>query len=105
MFSLGCKELWSVPEGRIKAGKVYHTMGYPLMNEAFGGGFIYGLKNNKLALGLVVGLDYQDPTFDIHHAFQIWKTHPFIKKMIQGGKLLEYEPKLYPKEVIMPFLN
>ena len=42
MFSLGCKELWSVPEGRIKAGKVYHTHGYPLMNEAFGGGFITG---------------------------------------------------------------
>lgn len=97
MFSLGCKELWSIPEGRIKAGKVYHTMGYPLMNEAFGGGFIYGLKNNKLALGLVVGLDYQDPTFDIHHAFQIWKTHPFIKKMIQGGKLLEYGAKTLPE--------
>ncbi len=97
IYSLGCKELWTVPEGRIKAGEVYHTMGYPLTIKEFGGGFVYGMKNNRLALGLVVGLDYQDPTFDVHHAFQIWKTHPFIRKIIQGGKLLEYGAKTLPE--------
>ena len=97
MYSLGSKELWSVPEGKIKAGEIYHTMGYPLSTKEFGGGFVYGLKDNKVALGLVVGLDYEDPTFDIHHAFQIWKTHPFIQKIIQGGKLLEYGAKTLPE--------
>jgi len=97
MYSLGCKELWTVPEGRIQAGTVYHTMGYPLSTKEFGGGFLYGLKDNKVALGLVVGLDYQDSTFDVHHAFQIWKTHPFIQKIIQGGKLLEYGAKTLPE--------
>lgn len=97
MYSLGCKELWSVPEGRIKAGEVYHCMGYPLSMKEFGGGFLYGLKDNKVALGLVVGLDYADPSFDVHHAFQVWKTHPFIQKVIQGGKLLEYAAKTLPE--------
>lgn len=97
MYSLGCKELWQLPEKRLQAGEVYHTMGFPLSMREFGGGFIYGLKENKVALGLVVGLDYQDPTFDIHHAFQIWKTHPFIKKMLAGAKLLEYGAKTLPE--------
>ena len=97
IFSLGCKELWSVPEGRIKPGEVYHTLGWPLNMHEFGGGFIYGLKDNKLALGLVVGLDYQDPTFDVHSAFQIWKTNPFIAKLLEGGKLMEYGAKTLPE--------
>jgi electron-transferring-flavoprotein dehydrogenase len=97
VYSLGCKELWSVPEGNIKAGEIYHTMGYPLQNDEFGGGFIYGLKENKVALGLVVGLDYQDPTFDVHDAFQIWKTTPFVSRILKGGKLVEYGAKTLPE--------
>jgi len=97
VYSLGCKELWSVPEGNIQAGEIYHTMGYPLQNDEFGGGFIYGLKDNKVALGLVVGLDYQDPTFDVHDAFQIWKTTPFVSRILKGGKLVEYGAKTLPE--------
>lgn len=96
IYSLGVKELWSVPEGNIAPGEVYHTMGYPLRDE-FGGGFIYGLNDNKVALGLVVGLDYEDSTFDTHKAFQIWKTHPFISTILKGGKLLEYGAKTLPE--------
>ena len=94
---LGCKELWSVPEGNIEAGEVYHTMGYPLDNDEFGGGFIYGLNDNKVAVGLVVGLDYKDPTFDVHDAFQIWKTNAFVSKFLKGGKLVEYGAKTLPE--------
>ena len=97
MYSLGCKELWSVPECRIKPGEIYHTMGYPLNLKEFGGGFIYGLNDNKVAVGLVVGLDYQDPTFDVHDAFQVWKTTPFVSKFLKGGKLLEYGAKTLPE--------
>jgi electron-transferring-flavoprotein dehydrogenase len=97
VYSLGCKELWTVPEGNIKAGQTYHTMGYPLGNDEFGGGFIYGLNDNKVAVGLVVGLDYKDPSFDVHDAFQAWKTSAFVSKILKGGKLVEYGAKTLPE--------
>ena len=97
IYSLGIKELWSVPEGNIKPGEVYHTMGYPLNLKEFGGGFVYGLNDNKVAVGLVVGLEYEDPTFDAHNAFQVWKTNPFIAKFLKGGKLVEYGAKTLPE--------
>tara|TARA_R110000868_G_scaffold20478_5_gene86631 strand:+ start:429 stop:2087 length:1659 start_codon:yes stop_codon:yes gene_type:complete len=97
IYSLGCKEIWSLPEGNIEAGQVYHTMGYPLNSKEFGGGFIYGLKDNEVAVGLVVGLDYKDPTFDVHAAFQIWKTSPFVSKILKDGKLLEFGAKTLPE--------
>jgi len=97
IYSLGVKELWSVPEGNIKPGEVYHTMGYPLNMNEFGGGFVYGLNDNKVAVGLVVGLDYPDPTFDVHDAFQVWKTTSFISKILKGGKLMEYGAKTLPE--------
>ena len=98
IYSLGCKELWSVPEGTIKPGEIYHTMGYPaMMSNVFGGGFIYGLKDNKVAVGLVLGLDYADPTFDIHKAFQLWKTHPVVSKFLKNGKMIEYGAKTLPE--------
>jgi electron-transferring-flavoprotein dehydrogenase len=97
IYSLGCKELWSVPEGNIEAGRTYHTMGYPFDNDEFGGGFIYALKENKVAVGLVVGLDYKDPSFDVHDAFQIWKASAFVSKFLKGGKMLEYGAKTLPE--------
>jgi electron-transferring-flavoprotein dehydrogenase len=97
VYSLGCKELWTVPEGNIAAGQIYHTMGYPLNLDEFGGGFIYGLKDNKVAVGLVVGLDYKDPSFDVHDAFQVWKTTGFVSKILKGGRLLEYGAKTLPE--------
>ncbi len=97
IYSLGCKEIWNVPEGNIEAGQIYHTMGFPLNGDEFGGGFIYGLKDNKVALGLVVGLDFKDPTFDVHAAFQIWKTNPFVAKILAGGKIAEFGAKTLPE--------
>lgn len=98
IYSLGCKEVWSVPEGTIAPGEVYNTMGFPASDfGAFGGGFIYGLKDNKVALGLVIGLDYADPTFDTHNAFQIWKKHPFVSQFLKGGKIMEYGAKTLPE--------
>ena len=97
IYSLGCKELWSVPQGNIEAGQIYHTMGYPLNNDEFGGGFIYGLNDNKVAVGLVVGLDYKDPSFDVHDAMQVWKTTSFVSSILKGGKLVEYGAKTLPE--------
>ena len=97
IYSLGCKEIWSVPEGNIAPGEVYHTMGYPLNMAEFGGGFIYGLNDNRVAVGLVIGLEYKDPTFDAHDAFQVWKTTKFISKFLKGGRIVEYGAKTLPE--------
>jgi electron-transferring-flavoprotein dehydrogenase len=98
IYSLGVKEIWKVPEGNIEAGAVYHTFGYPLKDKSeFGGGFIYGLSDNRVALGLVVGLDYKDPSFDTHAAMQIWKTHPYVSKFLEGGNIVEFGAKTLPE--------
>ena len=97
IYSLGCKEMWTIPQGNIEAGQIFHTMGYPLNNDEFGGGFIYGLNDNRVAVGLVVGLDYKDPSFDVHDAFQVWKTTSFVSKILKGGKMVEYGAKTLPE--------
>ena len=98
IYSLGVKEVWSVPEGNIAPGAVYHTFGYPLNDkEEFGGGFIYGLTDNRVALGLVVGLDYKDPSFDTHGAMQVWKQHPSVSKFLKGGSIVESGAKTLPE--------
>ena len=60
-YVAGVKEVWEIPEERFKPGQVVHTMGYPLKSNTYGGGFIYGMKNNMVSVGLLTGLDYEDP--------------------------------------------
>jgi len=96
IYGLGIKELWEVQPGKIKPGYVAHTLGWPLSTKMYGGGWIYGLSNNRVSLGLVMALEYEDPRFDPHAAFQIWKTHPFVRNILDGGKLLRYGAKTLP---------
>ncbi|MEG3641309.1 electron transfer flavoprotein-ubiquinone oxidoreductase [Magnetococcus sp. PR-3] len=86
-YGLGIKELWSVPKS--VPGTTRHTVGWP-MTQSHGGGFIYHLPENRIALGLVVGLDYTDPTFDPYAAFQRWKNHPTIAPLLKGGTAIGY---------------
>ena len=95
-FGIGLKELWELPPGRLPAGTVIHSMGYPLRFEEYGGGFIYGLPDNQAAVGFVVGLDYKDPLFDPHAAFQRYKTHPLVKDLLDGGRMVHYGAKALP---------
>src|SRR6202162_521326 len=95
-YGLGIKELWDVQPGRIQPGFVAHTLGWPISTDMYGGGWIYGLSNNRVSIGLVVALEYGDPRFDPHAAFQQWKTHPFLKKILDGGKLVRYGAKSLP---------
>ena len=90
VYSIGVKELWEVPKGRLAAGAVIHTMGYPLDSHTFGGGFIYGFDETRVSLGLVIGLDYRDPFLDPHGLFQRFKEHPMLRRMLEGGKMLRY---------------
>jgi electron-transferring-flavoprotein dehydrogenase len=96
-YAIGIKELWEVPAGRTEAGRVVHTMGYPLKTEEFGGGFMYSLPDNVVSLGIVTGLDYKDPMFDPHIAFQHFKRHPLVAAMLEGGQLIRYGAKALPE--------
>ncbi|HZS43707.1 MAG TPA: electron transfer flavoprotein-ubiquinone oxidoreductase [Blastocatellia bacterium] len=93
VYSLGVKEIWEVPSGRFEPGLVYHTLGFPLPSDTYGGGWIYGMKNNLLDIGFVTGLDYRDPLTDPQKNFQKFKTHPYIKSLIEGGKMVGYGGK------------
>jgi len=96
-FAVGLKELWELPPGRLAPGTVYHTLGYPLRQEEFGGAFVYGMPDNRVSLGFVVGLDYRDPLFDPHMAFNRFKQHPFIARLLDGGSLVRYGAKALPE--------
>src|SRR5688572_24861292 len=93
VFSLGVKELWEVPGGNFPEGKAVHTLGFPSDTRTYGGGWIYGLKNNVISIGYVTGLDYEDPLIDPHHEFQKFKTHPKIAEVLKGGKMIKYGAK------------
>ncbi len=88
-YALGIKELWEIPEELHQTGTVTHTIGWPLDTKTYGGSFIYQLEKNLLAIGLVVGLDYQNPYLNIYEEFQRFKTHPchssFVGKWKTNG--------------------
>jgi len=96
VYSIGVKELWEVPAGRVNPGWVAHTLGWPLDSSMYGGGWIYGMRDNRVSLGLVTGLEYHNPRFDPHEAFQKFKTHPFVRGVLVGGKLVRYGAKTVP---------
>ena len=97
VYAVGVKEIWELPKGRVTPGSVMHTLGYPLPNDTFGGGFVYGMQNDLLDIGLIVGLDYQDPFTDPHRLFNKFKQHPAIARLLEGGKMLHYGAKTIPE--------
>jgi electron-transferring-flavoprotein dehydrogenase len=97
LFAIGLKELWDVPAGRLPAGTVVHTLGYPLDQKEFGGGFIYAMSSTQLSVGFVAGLDYEDPMFDPHVAFQLFKLHPLVSSLLRDGQMIRYGAKALPE--------
>jgi len=88
-YGLGIKELWDIPADKHVPGRVIHSQGWPLTEEA-GGGFLYHQANGQVALGFVVDLDYKNPHLSPFEEFQRWKTHPAIRAEIEGGKRISY---------------
>src|ERR1700692_400482 len=87
-YGLGFKELWQLPPGRVQPGLIQHTLGWPLDSKTYGGSFLYHLDNDRVYVGFVVGLDYEDPRFKPFEAFQQYKNHPEIKRLLQGGEII-----------------
>ena len=106
-FAIGIKELWEVDPAKAKPGLVVHTSGWPMQDDTFGGGFLYHLEDNKVTLGFVLGLDYQNPWLSPFEEMQRWKTHPAIRAHLEGGKRIGYgarainngTPQALPKTV------
>jgi electron-transferring-flavoprotein dehydrogenase len=97
VYSVGVKELWQLPDDRYPAGTVVHTLGHPLDMDTFGGAFIYGMKDRIVDIGLVVGLDYKNPTLDPHNELQRLKLHPAVREILQGGKMIAAGAKAIPE--------
>ena len=89
-YALGVKELWEVPPEKARPGLVVHTAGWPMDENTYGGGFIYHQEGNKVTLGFVTGLDYQNPWLSPFEEMQRWKTHPAVRAHIEGGKRIGY---------------
>ncbi|MEZ5683073.1 MAG: electron transfer flavoprotein-ubiquinone oxidoreductase [Novosphingobium sp.] len=91
VYGIGIKELWDIPEDQHFPGRVIHTQGWPLNEtDTWGGGFLYHQANNQVALGFVVALDYKNPWVSPFEEFQRWKTHPEIRKILEGGRRVSY---------------
>jgi len=89
-YALGIKELWEIDPAKHQPGLVVHTAGWPMDSHTYGGGFLYHQEDNKVTLGLVTGLDYSNPYLSPFEEMQRWKTHPSIKKHLEGGKRIGY---------------
>ncbi|RKY21883.1 MAG: hypothetical protein DRQ55_02865 [Planctomycetota bacterium] len=96
VYETGVKETWEVPGASAQTGRVVHTMGWPLGLGIFGGSFLYWIGEDRITLGLVVGLECEDPCFDIHEEFQRFKTHPFVAQLLKGGTRVAYGAKSLP---------
>ncbi|SCU91131.1 LADA_0F08262g1_1 [Lachancea dasiensis] len=89
-YGLGIKEVWEVKPENFKKGFATHTMGYPLSNDVYGGGFMYHFGEGLVTVGLVAGLDYRNPYISPYQEFQKMKHHPYYAKVLSGGKCIEY---------------
>lgn len=89
-FGIGIKELWDVEPARHKAGRVVHSLGWPLDDETGGGSFLYHMENNQIAVGFVLHLDYKNPYLSPFEEFQRFKTHPAVCDVFEGAKRVSY---------------
>ncbi len=89
-YGIGIKELWEIDPQKHRPGTVIHTAGWPLDRHSYGGSFLYHLEDNLVSVGFVVGLDYRNPYLSPFEEFQRFKTHPAIRRHLEGGKRIAY---------------
>ncbi len=89
-YGIGIKELWEVDPARHQPGLVIHTVGWPLDGRTYGGSFVYHLEDNQVAVGFIVGLDYENPYLSPFDEMQRFKTHPAMRPLFEGGRRLAY---------------
>ncbi len=89
-YGIGIKELWEVSPEAHHPGKIIHTIGWPLDRKTYGGSFLYHLEDRQVAIGFVIGLDYENPYLSPFEEFQRFKHHPLIKPTFENGRRVAY---------------
>ena len=89
-FAIGIKELWDIEPAKAKPGLAWHSVGWPLASDTYGGSFLYHLNSNQVAVGYVVGLDYSNPHLSPFEEFQRFKNHPSVRDTFIGGRRVSY---------------
>ncbi|KAG6844846.1 hypothetical protein H0H87_003089 [Tephrocybe sp. NHM501043] len=89
-YGIGVKEVWRVDPSKHEEGKVVHTMGWPLDYKTYGGGFVYHMGDGLVSLGMVIGLDYQNPYLSPYRELQRMKHHPYYRDLLAGAERLAY---------------
>ncbi len=97
VYATGIKEIWKVAPEKHQPGRVIHTMGWPQEPDVFGGSWIYDMRDQMLSIGFVTGLDSENPYNDPHDNMQRFKTHPFMRDLLEGGELVRYGAKVIPE--------
>ncbi|MFL9887501.1 electron transfer flavoprotein-ubiquinone oxidoreductase [Paraburkholderia agricolaris] len=90
VYGIGIKEMWEIEPSKHRQGLVMHTAGWPLDRGTYGGSFLYHADDNQVVVGFVVGLGYTNPYLSPFEEFQRYKTHPEIRKFLEGGKRVSY---------------
>jgi electron-transferring-flavoprotein dehydrogenase len=89
-YAIGIKELWDIDPAKSEPGKVWHSVGWPVSSDVYGGSFLYHLNGNQVAVGYVIGLDYKNPHLSPFEEFQRFKTHPKVREVFEGGRRVSY---------------
>jgi len=89
-YAIGLKEVWTIPKEQHRLGEVMHTIGWPLSQSTYGGSFVYHMAEEKIALGLVIGLDYSNPWLNPFGELQRFKTHPMLQSLLKNGERISY---------------
>jgi len=89
-YGIGIKELWQVDPAKHEPGLIVHTIGWPVDRRTYGGSFLYHLEDNQVAVGFVIGLDYENPFLSPFDEMQRFKTHPAIRPTFEGGTRIAY---------------
>lgn len=89
-YGLGIKEIWEIAPEKHEAGKITHTIGWPMDTKTYGGSWLYHMEDNMISIGFVIGLDYQNPYLSPYDEMQRFKTHPKIKSLLEGGRRVSY---------------
>lgn len=97
VYGTGVKEIWDVPPGRVKAGQVWHTAGWPLENSTYGGSWMYAMSDTRVSIGFVTALDGGDAACDPYEIMQKWKTHDLLRTLLEGGTLVKSGAKTVPE--------
>lgn len=96
-YAIGFKEIWDIPAEQHRPGLVVHTTGWPLTDNATGGGYLYHADNNQVFVGLIVDLNYTNPNLNPFMEFQRYKHHPEIAKYLKDGKRVSYGARAITK--------